>query len=57
LVHSALRTFDGFFVDNAVKHLRNIALERTYLSCDDVFQDKVEQLQTAAATFVKLIRD
>jgi succinoglycan biosynthesis protein ExoV len=57
LVHSALRTFDGFFVDNAVKHLRNIALEKTYLSCDDVFQDKVEQLQTAAATFVKLIRD
>jgi succinoglycan biosynthesis protein ExoV len=54
-IRSTSQALDGWFVENAAKRLRKIALNEPYLSRDDSFSLRLEQLSGAVAQFVKAV--
>lgn len=55
LLRSTSRVLDGWFVENAARRLRKIVLKDPYLSRDDSFSRRVEQLRGAVDQFVKAV--
>ena len=55
LVRSACSMLDGFFIENAAKHLRKAVVEQSYLSSDNKLLCKVDQLRTLMARFVQSV--
>ena len=55
VLRTTSRVLDGWFVENAARRLRKIALKDPYLSRDDSFLRRVEQLSGAVHQFVKAV--
>jgi succinoglycan biosynthesis protein ExoV len=55
LLRSTSQILDGWFVENAARHLRKVVLKNPYLSRDDSFSRRVEQLSGAVDQFVKAV--
>jgi succinoglycan biosynthesis protein ExoV len=55
IARTATSTFDDFFIGNAAKRIREIALGKSYLSKDADFSRAINQLQEAANQFVKMV--
>ena len=55
IARTATSTFDDFFIGNAAKRIREIALGKSYLSKDSDFSRVINQLQEAANQFVKMV--
>jgi succinoglycan biosynthesis protein ExoV len=53
LARKSTRLMDPFFVQQATRRLRNIDLEKCYLSSDLIFQQKLEQLIEAKDVLVR----
>jgi succinoglycan biosynthesis protein ExoV len=55
VARTATSTFDEFFISNAAKWIRKIALGKSYLSKDSDFSRAINQLQEATNQFVKMV--
>ncbi len=55
LLRSTSQVLDGWFVENAARRLRKVVLKDPYLSRDDSFSRRVEQLSGAVDQFVKAV--
>jgi succinoglycan biosynthesis protein ExoV len=55
IARAATSTFDEFFIGNAAKLIRKIALGKSYLSKDSEFSRAINQLQEATNQFVQMV--
>jgi succinoglycan biosynthesis protein ExoV len=55
ILRSTSQLLDGWFVESAARRLRKIVLKDPYLSRDDSFSRRVEQLSGAVQQFVKAV--